>query len=84
MGTLRGFPNPPATGFGEQSSPAPTRSDPLTVPSLRSGARAGFVIGPACRPALEGGSDVVKLERQSNPMATNGVSSVNSFTSSFS
>jgi hypothetical protein len=24
---------------------------------LRSGARAGFVIGPACRPAPEGGSD---------------------------
>ena len=34
MGTLRGFPNPPATGCGEQSSPTPTRSDPLTVPSL--------------------------------------------------
>src|SRR5436190_16642298 len=24
-GTLRGFPSPPATGFGEQSSPTPTR-----------------------------------------------------------
>jgi hypothetical protein len=38
MGTLRGFPNPPATGSGEQSSPAPTRSGSLAVPSLRSGA----------------------------------------------
>ena len=27
MGTLGGFPNPPATGSGERSSPAPTRSD---------------------------------------------------------
>jgi len=28
-GTLGGFPNPPATGSGEQSSPSPTRSAPF-------------------------------------------------------
>ena len=28
-GTLGGFPNPPATGSGEQSSPPPTRSNPF-------------------------------------------------------
>src|SRR5450432_2492226 len=30
-GTPEGFPHPPATGSGEQSSPAPTRSDPAVV-----------------------------------------------------
>ncbi len=32
MGTLKGSPNPPATGSGEQSSPEPTRQIPLDQP----------------------------------------------------
>src|SRR6185437_14203103 len=39
MGTLGGFPNPPATGSGERSSPEPTRS--VGAQGRRSGSARG-------------------------------------------
>src|SRR5208283_3380721 len=76
MGTLGGFPSPPAMVRGEQSSPAPhaLRASGLSRLRFRSSHTqvcSGAVLGaaapyaPACRPAGKGGRHGVYLQRAS-------------------
>jgi thiamine-phosphate pyrophosphorylase len=56
-GTLRGFPTPPATGSGEQSSPAPTRSAPRLYIVTDRTATGGRPLVEIVARALEGIAD---------------------------